>query len=224
MVKHNNVIPNVHLRKHWQTNVRTWLNQAARKKRRLQTRRAKAAANAPRPLDNLRPTVSCATIRYNHRLRFGRGFTLDEIKAAGLGIQFARSIGIAVDHRRKNRCQETLNRNKERLAQYINKLVLFPRNEKTPVTKAKSGILNDTPKVNLFLFRITKKLTAAPSSTLFLNWSREPRVSVGLCLIASRKTKSIEASDKNGTTKETKAEDKKENVKLPRKNDLFRFI
>ena len=73
MVKHNNVIPNVHLRKHWQTNVRTWLNQAARKKRRLQARRAKAAANAPRPIDNLRPTVSCATIRYNHRLRQGRG-------------------------------------------------------------------------------------------------------------------------------------------------------
>ena len=80
MVKHNNVIPNVHLRKHWQTNVRTWLNQAARKKRRLQARRAKAVANAPRPIDNLRPTVNCATIRYNHRLRFGRGifpFTQD---------------------------------------------------------------------------------------------------------------------------------------------------
>ena len=73
MVKHNNVLPNVHLRKHWQTNVRTWLNQAARKKSRLQARRAKAAAIAPRPLDNLRPTVSCATIRYNHRVRLGRG-------------------------------------------------------------------------------------------------------------------------------------------------------
>ena len=72
---------------------------------------------------------------------------MDEIKAAGLGVQFARSIGIAVDHRRKNRCQESLNRNKDRLLQYVNKLVLFPRNEKNPVTKAKSGILNDTPKV-----------------------------------------------------------------------------
>ena len=73
MVKHNNVIPNVHLRKHWQTNVKVWLNQAARKKRRLQTRRAKAAAIAPRPIDKLRPVVNCATIRYNHRLRSGRG-------------------------------------------------------------------------------------------------------------------------------------------------------
>ena len=150
MVKHNNVIPNVHLRKHWQTNVKVWLNQAARKKRRLQARRAKAAAIAPRPLDSLRPVVSCQTIRYNHRLRFGRGFTLQEIKAAGLGVQFARSIGISVDHRRKNRCQESLNRNKERLTKYINNLVLFPRSEKNPVTKAKRGILNDTPKVYMF--------------------------------------------------------------------------
>ena len=38
--------------------------------------------------------------------------------------------------------------NKQRLLQYVNNLVLFPRNEKAPVTKAKSGILNDTPKEN----------------------------------------------------------------------------
>ncbi|MCL4117570.1 UNVERIFIED_CONTAM: hypothetical protein GTU68_064461 [Idotea baltica] len=109
MVKHNNVIPNVHLRKHWQKNVKVWLNQAARKQRRLHTRRAKAVRIAPRPLDNLRPAVHCSTIRYNHRLRLGRGnkidyagFTLQEIKAAGLGV----------DHRRKNRTQESLNLNK----------------------------------------------------------------------------------------------------------------
>lgn len=148
MVKHNNVIPNVHLRKHWQTNVKVWLNQAARKKRRLQARRAKAAAIAPRPIDSLRPLVNCTTIKYNHRQRNGRGFTLQEIKAAGLGVQFARSIGIAVDHRRRNKSQEGLDKNKQRLLKYVNSLVLFPRNEKTPVTKAKSGILNDTPKEN----------------------------------------------------------------------------
>ena len=37
--------------------------------------------------------------------------------------------------------------NKNRILAYVNKLVLFPRNEKAPVTKAKSGLLNDTPKV-----------------------------------------------------------------------------
>eukprot|EP00919_Chromeraceae_sp_WS-2016_P039913 GHVR01095183.1.p1 GENE.GHVR01095183.1~~GHVR01095183.1.p1 ORF type:complete len:129 (+),score=3.67 GHVR01095183.1:1210-1596(+) len=128
MVKHNNVLPNVHLRKHWQKNVKVWLNQAARKKRRLQARRAKAAANAPRPLEHLRPAVRCQTIRYNHRTRLGRGFSLAELKAVGLGMQFARTIGIAFDHRRQNRCQESFDLNKTRLTNYINKLVLFPRN------------------------------------------------------------------------------------------------
>ena len=80
MVKHNNVLPNVHLRKHWQTNVKVWLNQAARKKRRLQARRARAASIAPRPLDNLRPVVNCTTIRYNHRTRNGRGMIISYIQ------------------------------------------------------------------------------------------------------------------------------------------------
>ena len=73
MVKHNNVIPNVHRRKHWQRNVRTWLNQAGRKKRRVIARREKADRLGSRPLDLLRPAVRCTTIRYNHRPRIGRG-------------------------------------------------------------------------------------------------------------------------------------------------------
>ncbi|KAI9549991.1 Ribosomal protein L13e containing protein [Daphnia sinensis] len=130
MVKHNNVIPNNHFRKHWQRNVRVWLNQSQRKHRRLIARRAKAASLSPRPIEALRPAVRCQTIRYNHRARLGRGFTLAEVKAAGLGVQFARSVGISVDHRRKNRNQESLELNKNRLLAYVNKLVLFPRNEK----------------------------------------------------------------------------------------------
>lgn len=81
-------------------------------------------------------------------IKYNAGFTLAEIKAVGLGVRFARSIGIAVDHRRKNRNQESLELNKARLQNYINKLVLYPRNDKKPVTKAKKGILNDTPKEN----------------------------------------------------------------------------
>jgi large subunit ribosomal protein L13e len=45
----------------------------------------------------------------------GKGFTLEEIKAAGLGSAFARSVGIAVDHRRRNKSQESLDLNKKRL-------------------------------------------------------------------------------------------------------------
>jgi len=153
MVKHNNVLPNVHLRKHWQRNVRVWLNQAGRKHRRLEARRAKAIAISPRPLDRLRPSVRCQTIRYNHRPRIGKGFTLAEIKSVGLGVQFAKSVGITVDHRRKNRSQEGFDANKARLTNYLSKLVLYPKTEGKYVTKAKSGILNDTPKVLYYSFR-----------------------------------------------------------------------
>jgi large subunit ribosomal protein L13e len=73
MVKHNNVVPNVHLRKHWQRNVTVWLNQASRKRRRLIARRTKATAAAPRPTDVLRPIVRGQTIRYNRKTREGRG-------------------------------------------------------------------------------------------------------------------------------------------------------
>jgi len=73
MVKHNNVVPNVHLRKHWQRNVTVWLNQASRKRRRLIARRNRAAAAAPRPTDALRPLVHGQTIRYNNKVRQGRG-------------------------------------------------------------------------------------------------------------------------------------------------------
>ncbi|RRT78912.1 hypothetical protein BHE74_00006279 [Ensete ventricosum] len=45
MVKHNNVVPNGHFKKHWQNYVKTWFNQPARKTRRrigrLKTYKAK---------------------------------------------------------------------------------------------------------------------------------------------------------------------------------------
>ena len=63
-------------------------------------------------------------------------------------MTFARSIGIAVDPRRQNRSQESVDLNKARLTAYLNRLVLYPRHEKKLVTKAKGGILNDTPKEN----------------------------------------------------------------------------
>jgi len=34
------------------------------------------------------------------KVRTGRGFTFTELKEAGLSAKFARTVGIAVDHRR----------------------------------------------------------------------------------------------------------------------------
>ena len=79
-MKGNNVIPDNHFRKDWQRYVRTWFDQPARKVARRQARTAKAAKIHPRPLSNLRPVVRCQTIKYNRKIRAGRGFTLDELK------------------------------------------------------------------------------------------------------------------------------------------------
>ncbi|CAJ0573016.1 unnamed protein product, partial [Mesorhabditis spiculigera] len=131
--KGNQVIASSHLRKHWQTRVRTWFNQPARKERRRNARIAKASAIAPRPVSGLlRPQVRCPTNRYNKKVRLGRGFTLQELKEAGIAKTQARTIGIAVDYRRINKSNEGLKANVDRLKEYRAKLILFPKKLNAP--------------------------------------------------------------------------------------------
>lgn len=140
MVKHNNSVPNIHLRKHWQRRTHTHFDQAAQKLRR-RNRRDTAAKNAfPRPTEALRPIVSSQTRKYAGKVRYGRGFTLAEVKAAKLSATFARSVGISVDHRRTNTSQEQLTRNVDRLNMYKEKLILFPRRAGAP----KKGLIADS--------------------------------------------------------------------------------
>mgnify|MGYP001087049991 CR=1 FL=1 len=127
-MKHNNVLPNQHFRKAWAERVKTWLDQAGRKKSRRVARAAKAAKVAPRPAAGaVRPAVRCATVRYNTRVRAGRGFTLAELRAAGVGVKLAPTIGVSVDHRRRNKSEGAFQENVARLKTYLEKLVLFPR-------------------------------------------------------------------------------------------------
>ncbi|KAJ4974373.1 hypothetical protein NE237_007547 [Protea cynaroides] len=128
MVKHNNVVPSGHFRKHWQNYVKTWFNQPARKTRRRVARQKKAVKIFPRPTAGpLRPIVHGQTLKYNMKVRAGRGFSLEELKAAGIPKKLAPTIGISVDHRRKNRSLEGLQANVQRLKTYKAKLVVFPR-------------------------------------------------------------------------------------------------
>ncbi|EME29124.1 60S ribosomal protein L13e [Galdieria sulphuraria] len=133
MVRHNNVVPNGHFHKDWQRRVKTWFNQPMRKKRRRLARQKKAARLAPRPAKGpLRPIVHCPTVKYNMNVRLGRGFTLEELKEAKINPQFARTIGISVDRRRKNRSVESLQTNVQRLKEYLSRLILFPRRHGKP--------------------------------------------------------------------------------------------
>jgi len=132
MPKGNNIIPNVHYKKEW--HVKTWFNQPARKLRRRLARKEKAARVFPRPVSGpVRPLVHGQTRRYSAKVKIGRGFTLEELRAVGISRFQALSIGIAVDHRRRNKSEQSLRTNVQRLKEYKSKLVLFPRHPKKPL-------------------------------------------------------------------------------------------
>ena len=136
-MKHNNIIPNGHFHKDWQLRVKTWFDQPGKKKSRRLKRKSKAALIAPRPASGpLRPVVHCQTQKYSSKIRAGRGFTLQELKEAGISAKQARTIGIAVDSRRTNKSAESLRANVQRLKAYKAKLVVFPRGRNT---KPKAG-------------------------------------------------------------------------------------
>ncbi|KAF8632580.1 hypothetical protein AX15_001788 [Amanita polypyramis BW_CC] len=130
--RHNNALPVNHFHKDWQRRVRTWFDQPGRKLRRRRARKEKAAHLGVRPLSLLRPAVRGQTVRYNRKLREGRGFTLAELKEAGIGKKEARGIGVVVDHRRRNLSEEGKGLNVERLKAYKQRLIVFPRKAGKP--------------------------------------------------------------------------------------------
>jgi len=130
--RHNTVLHGNHFRKDWQRHVKTWFDQPGRKLRRRRARLSKAALLGSRPVSRLRPAVHGQTIRYNMKVREGRGFTLSELKEAGVGRKEAKGLGIAVDHRRRNLSEEGKKLNVERLKGYRSRLIIFPRDAKKP--------------------------------------------------------------------------------------------
>ena len=167
MVSHNNRLPDVHLRKTiWKRHVKTWFNQPANKKSRRLARETKAARVNPRPIDKLRPLVQCPTIKYNSKQRFGKGFTHEELRKAGLTAAFARTVGIAVDHRRVNQNVAVLEANVARLESYKSKLILFPRKE----GKQKQGEIPDSTAE-----RVASATQATASHALFNVPAANPR-------------------------------------------------
>ena len=54
------------------------------------------------------------------------------LQQANIPRKLAPTIGIAVDHRRRNRSLESLQSNTQRLKEYRSKLILFPRKASKP--------------------------------------------------------------------------------------------
>jgi large subunit ribosomal protein L13e len=128
----------VHLGKDWQEKVKTWFNQPGRKHRRRIARQRKARLIAPNPTHKLRPIVRGMTNKYNNKIRLGRGFTTEELKKAGINsMLYAKSLGIAIDLRRKDTSAETQTLNVNRIKEYLAKMILYPRKkaDKKPIIK-----------------------------------------------------------------------------------------
>ena len=167
-------IPNNHFHKHWHDSaahkgyIRQWHNQAARKHRRREARLAKAQAVFPRPVAGmLRPVVHCQTIRYNAKKRAGKGFTLEELKEAGVNKREARGVGIAVDYRRKNRSEGSLRENVDRLKQYKANLILFPKKSDRKKPRANCASKDQQGKAEQLIGDIMPIVKAAPKITSY---------------------------------------------------------
>jgi large subunit ribosomal protein L13e len=129
--------------KDWQEKVKTFFNQPGTKLRRRKVRAAKAKRLGSNPTHSLRPAVRGQTRRYNNKLKLGKGFTLDELKKAGIrGVNYARSIGISVDLRRKDTNAEAQKINVDRIKEYVSKMILYPK--KKP-EGGKPQVLEATP-------------------------------------------------------------------------------
>jgi len=127
MPRNNNPIPDTHHKKDLLQRIKVNFNQGAKKKTRQAKRALKAKILFPRPINNLKPIIRACSIKYNSKRRLGKGFSLEELKAVGIHKREARTIGIAVDHRRQNRNNNAFQNNVLRLKKYKRSLVLFPK-------------------------------------------------------------------------------------------------
>lgn len=197
MVKHNNVVPNIHCHKKWADSsrgplkVRLSLDQATRKKARRLARAKKAAAAFPAPVQKLRPIVQCQTQKYSAKQKLGKGFTLEELKAAGLSAKYARTIGIAVDHRRVNKSEESLELNTNRLKTYLASLVILKKGEDASGMSQFKGTIQplDFSKGEMEMAEVTDELKSFKAYTTMRLAKVETKVAGHRVSVAERKKK-----------------------------------
>mmetsp|Transcript_19793 Transcript_19793/g.32837 ORF Transcript_19793/g.32837 Transcript_19793/m.32837 type:complete len:200 (+) Transcript_19793:58-657(+) len=198
MVKHNNVVPNLHFHKKYcqssrgPLKVRLNLNQATAKKARRVRRAARAAAMAPRPVQKLRPIVHCQTQKYSAKVRLGRGFTMAELKGAKLHPMYAQTVGIAVDKRRSNRCEESLALNVARLEEYKKNLVVWTKKSSPSDTPAqKTGRVQPIVKAadEIVMEPVTADMKAFKAFTTMRVAKKESKVAGQRVSVLNRKKK-----------------------------------
>jgi large subunit ribosomal protein L13e len=189
MVKHNNQIPNIHCKKKYMQSsrgplkVKLALNQASRKKARRMKRQ-----EAPK-LPKLQPIVHCPTQKYSAKVRLGKGFTLEELKAAKLHPSYAMTIGIAIDWRRRNKSEESLALNVGRLEEYKKNLIVLKKGEATPVPTLKKIQPIVKPAPEIVMETVTDELKSFKAYTSMRVAAAENRVAGQRIAVKIRKEK-----------------------------------
>lgn len=93
----NGMILKPHFHKDWQP-VDTWFNQPTRKIHTRKAQQTNAPRIVPRPLSGpIRPIVRCPTVRYHTKVRAGRGFSLEELRVAGIHKKMTGTIGTSAE-------------------------------------------------------------------------------------------------------------------------------
>lgn len=137
------------------------------------------------------------------QVRSGRGFTLEELKEAGIPKKLAPTIGICVDHRRKNRSLETLQTNAARLKAYKASLVVFPRRSKKPKAgDATAEELQKADQCTTTLAPITKAAVApefvALTADMKVRWSSQHSFSFSYRVALSAMTPAARSQTQRG--------------------------
>lgn len=129
MTRRSNKISSPHYRKHWRSFVKTWFEQPSRKrKRKIKRQETKDNLRFDPSIKYLiRPIVHNPTFIHNMKLRFGRGFSMNEVKKCGISKRISSSIGIAIDKRRRSKKNEFV-ANETRLNNYIKKVIIYKKN------------------------------------------------------------------------------------------------
>ena len=122
----------------------------------------------------------------------------------------AQTIGISVDHRRKNKSLESLQRNVQRLKEYQSKLILFPVNSKKPrkgdaseedMKKAAQMVGEVMPVKQVVKRQRAMELTDDLKKFKAFNSVRQARAVARLWGIRAKKAKEAEADDLSKPTK-----------------------
>lgn len=116
----------------------------------------------PRPVESLRPIVHCCGIEYNMYERLGKGFSIAELNAVKLNTLRARQLGIAVDTRRVNKSQNSLDTNVARLQEYLKRLVVFKKDANPEEIKAAVQVSRPLPLVKAQPTITTGKISEQP--------------------------------------------------------------